>query len=81
MSMLLHFCNESDLIISSVFTEANPCGKFRFLPAILDKKWLNIAWRHCSDFQIVTLVLYYPNAICPLQANNLHERNRKAYRQ
>ena len=36
---------------------------------------------HCSDFQIVTLTLYYPNAICSLRVNNLHERNRRAYRQ
>ena len=80
MSMLLRLCNEDDLIISSVFTEANPCGKFRFHPAMLYKKWLNTVLRNCSDFQNVMLVLYYPNAICSLQVYNLHERNRKAYR-
>ncbi len=36
---------------------------------------------HCSDFKIVILVVYYPNAIRSLQAIYINERNREAPRE
>ncbi len=59
-----------EFIISSLITGLNPCANPQA-----------IKLPHCSDFQIVTLAIYYINAIRSLQANNRHERNRKAYRQ